>query len=90
VITSLVLPWVIGALILAMVLVLIRLLRGPSVADRVLALDTLYVTALALVIVLGIKDNNPVYFEVALLIAMLGFFGTVVLARYLARGKVIE
>lgn len=89
-ITLMVLPWVVGALILAMVLILIRLLRGPSVADRVLALDTLYVTAMALVIVLGIVENSPLYFEVALLIAMLGFFGTVVLARYLARGKVIE
>ena len=72
-----------------MLLCLNRLLRGPGAADRLLALDTLYICTLALLVVLGIRLGSGVYFEAALLIAMLGFIGTVALGRYLARGKVL-
>ncbi|MCK6424422.1 MAG: K+/H+ antiporter subunit F [Burkholderiaceae bacterium] len=67
-----------------------RLLRGPTPVDRVLALDTLYINALALVVLLGIRQGSALYFEAALLIALLGFVGTVALARWLSRGDVIE
>jgi multicomponent K+:H+ antiporter subunit F len=67
-----------------------RLLVGPDVLDRVLALDTLYVNALALVVLLGMKFRTQVYFEAALVIAMLGFVGTVVTARFVARGDVVD
>lgn len=87
--TAIVLPWVVAALALAMALSLLRLLRGPGIADRVLALDTLYVCTLALLVVLGIQSNDGVYFEAALLIGLLGFLGTVALGRYIERGKVI-
>jgi multicomponent K+:H+ antiporter subunit F len=87
--TAAVLPFVIGALALAMLLSLLRLLRGPGIADRVLALDTLYVCTLALLVVLGIQWRDGVYFEAALLIGLLGFIGTVALGRYVERGKVI-
>jgi len=90
VITALVLPYVTAGLLLAMLLALSRMVRGPGIADRVLALDTLYINSIALVIVLGIRYADAVFFEVALLIAMLGFFGTVLLSRYLARGRAIE
>ncbi len=67
-----------------------RLLRGPELPDRVLAIDTLYVNVVALVILLGIRLSSDLLFEAALVIAMLGFVGTVALSRYVARGDVIE
>lgn len=89
-ITALVLPWVAGAFVLAMAFALYRLLRGPALVDRVLALDTLYVNALALLIVVGIALGDAVYFEAALLIAVFGFVGTVAAARFLKRGSIVE
>ena len=87
--TAAVLPFAIGGFALAMLLCLYRLLRGPGAADRVLALDTLYICTIALLMVLGIRLGSSVYFEAALLIGLLGFIGTVALGRYLARGKVL-
>ena len=67
-----------------------RLWRGPEATDRVLALDTLYVNLVALVVLLGLRQGTELYFEAAMLIALLGFVGTVALARYLSRGDVSE
>jgi multicomponent K+:H+ antiporter subunit F len=67
-----------------------RLLRGPTIADRVLALDTLYLGMVALVVLLGLRWQTPLLFEAALIVALLGFVGTVALARYLSRGDVVE
>jgi multicomponent K+:H+ antiporter subunit F len=67
-----------------------RLLKGPDAPDRILALDTLYVNTIALVVLLGIHRGNAVYFEAALLIAMMGFVGTLALCKYLLRGDIIE
>ena len=75
---------------LALLLCVWRLLRGPEAVDRVLALDTMYVNVVALVVLLGIRQGTDLYFEAALLIALLGFAGTVALARYLSRGDIIE
>jgi len=67
-----------------------RLLIGPSAPDRILALDTLYINTIALLVLLGIHLGSPLYFEAALLIALMGFVGTVALAKYLLRGDIIE
>jgi multicomponent K+:H+ antiporter subunit F len=67
-----------------------RLLRGPSMPDRILALDTLYVNSIALLVLLGIHLGSALYFEAALLIALMGFVGTVALCKYLLRGDIIE
>ena len=67
-----------------------RLLYGPSLPDRVLALDTLYVNAIALLMLLGIHLGSALFFEAALLIALMGFIGTVALCKYLLRGDIIE
>jgi multicomponent K+:H+ antiporter subunit F len=75
---------------LALALCAWRLLRGPETVDRVLALDTMAVNAVALVIVLGMRWGTPLLFEAALIIAMLGFVSTVGLGRYLSRGDVME
>ncbi len=74
----------------ALVLCAWRLLRGPEAPDRALALDTMYINVVALVILLGIRFGTELFFEAALLIALLGFVSTVALARFLTRGDVIE
>ena len=74
----------------ASVLSLWRLLIGPDVPDRILALDTLYVNTIALVILFGLKQGSMLYFEAALLIAIMGFIGTVALSKYLLRGDIME
>ncbi|MEI8266962.1 MAG: K+/H+ antiporter subunit F [Betaproteobacteria bacterium] len=79
-----------GCVGLALVLCAWRLVKGPEAPDRVLALDTLYVNVVALVILLGMRLQTALLFEAALLIALLGFAGTVALSRYLTRGDVIE
>ena len=67
-----------------------RLLRGPSHPDRILALDTLYINALALLVLLGIHLRSNLYFEAALLIAMIGFVSTFALSKFITRGDIIE
>jgi multicomponent K+:H+ antiporter subunit F len=79
-----------GAVTVSLLLIAWRALRGPEPADRVLALDTLYINVVALVILLGLRLSSTLLFEAALVIAMLGFVGTVALARYLSRGGAIE
>ncbi|MFY0615067.1 MAG: K+/H+ antiporter subunit F [Hyphomicrobiaceae bacterium] len=78
------------ALALGQILSMVRLVLGPTSADRILALDTMVINALGLVVVLGIYQGVQIYFEVSLLIAMLGFVSTVALARFLLRGDIIE
>lgn len=68
----------------------LRLLRGPRAQDRVLALDTLYLNAAMLLLVFGIRTGSAHYFEVALLITLLGFVSTAALSKFLMRGEVIE
>ncbi|WP_332814482.1 K+/H+ antiporter subunit F [Ramlibacter sp.] len=84
------LSFALGALALALALTGWRLLRGPEQTDRVLALDTLYVNTVGLVILLGLRLDSDLLFEAALVIAMLGFIATVALARFIARGDVVE
>jgi multicomponent K+:H+ antiporter subunit F len=85
-----VLPWAAGAFVVALVLAGWRLLRGPALADRILALDTLYVNSVALLVLIGIHFGTVIFFEAALIIAMMGFVSTVALAKYLLRGDIIE
>ncbi len=75
---------------LALVLNLWRLVRGPSLPDRILALDTMYINSIALLVLYGLAQASMLYFEAALLIAVMGFVGTVALSKYLLRGDIIE
>ena len=75
---------------LAALLNVYRVIKGPDAPDRVLALDTLYVNAIALIVLLGITLQTRMYLESALPIAVMGFVGTVAMAKYLKRGSVIE
>lgn len=80
----------IAMVVVAAILNVYRLIKGPGAPDRVLALDTLYINAIGLIILLGITLGTRLYLESALLIAVMGFVGTVALAKYLKRGSVIE
>ncbi len=73
-----------------MLFALMRLLRGPSAQDRVLALDTMYVNAMLLVLAIGVREGTALYFGAALVIGMLGFVSTAALAKFLLRGELIE
>jgi multicomponent K+:H+ antiporter subunit F len=75
---------------LAQLLNLYRLFKGPSLPDRILALDTMYINALALFILLGIFFDTTTYFEAALIIAVMGFISTVATSKYLMRGDIVE
>ncbi|SDU12774.1 K+/H+ antiporter subunit F [Halopseudomonas salegens] len=79
-----------GIMSVAVFLTVLRLLRGPDLPDRILALDTLYINAIALIMLLGMFLASDLFFEAALLIAVMGFVGTVAVAKHLLRGDIIE
>jgi len=85
-----VIPIALGMLCVALLLNLYRLLLGPSLPDRIIALDTMYVNAIALIVVFGIHQRSNLVFEAAMLIAIMGFVGTVAVAKYMLRGDIIE
>lgn len=78
------------AVSLALLLNLWRVVRGPTLMDRVLAIDTMVINTIALIILFGIQQKTTVYFEAALLFAMFGFISTVAYCRFILRGDVIE
>lgn len=92
--TTLMLAWAITAaqvmLGFAMLCAVYRVLMGPRAQDRVLGLDTFYVNAMLMLLTFGIQTGRTLYFEASLIIALLGFVGTVALAKFLMRGEVIE
>lgn len=91
---STVLEWAalyaLACVLAAMLLCTLRLLIGPSAHDRVLALDTLWMSGMVLALVQGVRSGSQVYFEAAMLIALLGFVSTIAMAKFLMRGEIIE
>jgi multicomponent K+:H+ antiporter subunit F len=89
-----VLPWALtfgfAALGLALMMNVWRLFRGPGVADRILALDTMVINVIGLIVLAGITAGSGIAFEAALLLAMVGFVGTVAFAKFLLRGDIVE
>lgn len=79
-----------GCVTLAVLLNLYRLLRGPTAPDRILALDTMVINIIAFIILFGIVEQSTIYFEAALLLAMVGFVGTVAYTKFLLRGDIVE
>jgi multicomponent K+:H+ antiporter subunit F len=75
---------------LAMTCALVRMAVGPRAQDRILALDTLYVNAMLMILTFGMREGTTDYFEVAMVIGVLGFVSTAALAKFLLRGSVIE
>ncbi|MBL9016260.1 MAG: K+/H+ antiporter subunit F [Myxococcales bacterium] len=80
----------IGCYAFASLLVLVRLVRGPRAQDRVFALDLLYLHAMLVMLVLGIRYQSSVYFDAALLIPLFSFVSSSALAKFILRGEVIE
>jgi multicomponent K+:H+ antiporter subunit F len=74
----------------AMALCLVRMIRGPSSQDRVLAMDLISTVAMLILLVLAIRYRSEMYFEAALLIALFGFVSSMAMAKFLLRGEVIE
>jgi multicomponent K+:H+ antiporter subunit F len=79
-----------AAIGVSLLLNLYRLVIGPHVTDRILALDTMVVNSIGLIMLMGILFATTMYFEAALLFAMVGFLTTVAFCKYLLRGNVIE
>lgn len=77
-------------LVVAMACYTYRLVRGPRAQDRVMCLDAIYVCAMLLILTIGLRTGSEIYFEAALIIAVLGFASTVALAKFIMRGEVIE
>ncbi|MBX9614024.1 MAG: K+/H+ antiporter subunit F [Brevundimonas sp.] len=75
---------------LAILLNLFRLWRGPLSTDRILAVDTLTINAIALIVLFGIAQATASYFEAVMLLAMVGFIGTVAYCKFLLRGDIVE
>jgi multicomponent K+:H+ antiporter subunit F len=90
VILATLMPYLIGAFALALLLAGWRLMLGPDLPDRILALDTLYINSCALLVLIGIHFGTALFFEAALIIGMLGFVGTVVLSKFMLRGDIVE
>lgn len=72
-----------AAIALSGLLCLARLLRGGSLADRIIALDTLLVVIVSGVGILSARNNSPIFLDMIVLAALLGFVGTVTVARYI-------
>jgi multicomponent K+:H+ antiporter subunit F len=79
-----------GCLVLAMACALVRLLRGPTAQDRVLAFDCLNLDAMLVMLTLGLSYRSSTYLEAALLVSLIGFVSTTAMAKFLLRGEVIE
>jgi multicomponent K+:H+ antiporter subunit F len=75
---------------LAMLFCMVRLIKGPAAHDRVLALDTLWMCGMLLALLFGIFFGSLIYFEAAMLIALIGFVSTIALTKFLMRGEIIE
>ncbi|MEM9198744.1 MAG: K+/H+ antiporter subunit F [Pseudomonadota bacterium] len=79
-----------GSFGVALVMNLVALVRGPDPADRILALDTMVINAIALIVLFGMRAGSQVYFEASMIFAMIGFVSTVAFTRFLLRGNIIE
>ncbi len=87
---ALAIAYALVCIVLAMLFCAVRLLIGPAAHDRVLALDSLWMCGMLLALMLGIRYGSQIYFEAALLLALLGFVSSIALAKFLMRGEIIE
>ncbi|TCP32819.1 K+/H+ antiporter subunit F [Sphingomonas sp. BK235] len=79
-----------GAVALALLLNGWRLLRGPALGDRIVALDTMVINVIALIVLVGMIGGDDIYFEAALLLAMVGFVSTIAYCKFVLRGDIVE
>ncbi len=67
-----------------------RIAKGPTAADRILALDTIVINTIALLILYGVYQGTAIYYEASMLVAMVGFVSSVAYCRFVLRGDIIE
>ncbi|MBW6524114.1 K+/H+ antiporter subunit F [Sphingomonas sp. RHCKR47] len=79
-----------GAVALALAMNVWRLLRGPALGDRIVALDTMVINAIAMIVLIGMIGGTDIYFEAALLLAMVGFVSTIAFCKFVLRGDIVE
>ncbi len=79
-----------GCVGVALALNLWRLIRGPHATDRILAMDTMTINVIAMIVLFGVMAGSATYFEAAVLLAMVGFIGTVAFCKFLLRGDIVE
>lgn len=80
----------VGGIALALLLNMWRLLRGPALGDRIMALDTMVINAIAMIVLIGMVGGSDTYFEAALLLAMVGFVSTIAYCKFVLRGDIVE
>jgi multicomponent Na+:H+ antiporter subunit F len=78
---------VLGLLILAIFVAFIRLLRGPSLPARVIALDLMGSLVVGIIATYSIATNQPIFLDVAIVLALIGFLGTVAFAYFIEKGE---
>jgi multicomponent Na+:H+ antiporter subunit F len=76
---------VLGMLILTMILSFIRLVRGPSLPDRVVALDLIGSTVAGIIAVYAVANRQPIFVDVAIVMALVIFLGTIAFARFVEK-----
>jgi len=74
---------ILGIIALAVLLAMVRLLKGPTASDRLLSLDTLTTITLAFIVVFGLLMKRVIFMDVALVYAVIGFIGIVIVAKFL-------
>ena len=79
---------ILGALILAVVMAIIRVIKGPTAPDRVVGLDTINTLVIVSMVVFGIATNSVIYIDVAIVYALLSFISTLFIAKYLEGGEI--
>ncbi|MDA0721061.1 MAG: K+/H+ antiporter subunit F [Proteobacteria bacterium] len=79
-----------GCFCLALLMNLSSVIMSSGVPDRILALDTMVINFIAILVLFGIIEGTAIFFEVSILIAMVGFISTVAYARFMLRGNIIE
>ncbi|MCT4782472.1 MULTISPECIES: Na(+)/H(+) antiporter subunit F1 [Exiguobacterium] len=77
-------------LVIAMLFMLYRVVKGPTTPDRVIALDSIGIALISVVALLSILLDTTMFFEVILLLSILAFIGTVAFSKYLERGAIIH
>lgn len=75
---------------LALLGTLWRLAKGPTTADRILAVDTMAINAIAFIVLYGLVTGGAILFEAAILFAMMGFIASVAYCKFVLRGDIIE
>lgn len=79
---------VLGALLLAIIMAIVRVIKGPTAPDRVVGLDTINTLVIVGMVVFGLATNSVIYIDVAIVYAALSFISTLFIAKYLEGGEI--